>query len=357
MNELSFEPDWVSAPGATVVALTIEKSYEPNAMSEVLGLGTQELQAFFDGDLRIDQCLAERLAASVGATARFWINRDRDYQAQLEKAANKLTSSMKFPISDLERFGWINPRRYDASDALAVARFLGVKTPADFDERYGELEEALAFRRSATFDLEIGAVSAWYRAVELECARLKVSDWSPTRFTENLREIRSLTRLRQPSEFLNPLTLLCAESGVAFCLVRAPAGCPVSGIAQMVNGRAVIALTSRHLTDDHFWFSFFHEAGHLLLHSDQIGIDVDAKADGEDEANEFARDLIVPKSSWSKLMRLDVSKFSIVRFARDIGVSPGLVVGQLQKAKRIRYNQFNYLKNRFQWHGTNLERA
>ncbi|MFX9089566.1 ImmA/IrrE family metallo-endopeptidase, partial [Acinetobacter baumannii] len=39
--------------------------------------------------------------------------------------------------------------------------------------------------------------------------------------------------------------------------------------------KAMVLLSFRHLSDDHFWFTLFHEFAHLLLHNNQTFIDTD----------------------------------------------------------------------------------
>jgi hypothetical protein len=40
---------------------------------------------------------------------------------------------------------------------------------------------------------------------------------------------------------------------------------------------------------------------------------------------------------------------AIVRFAKRVGIAPGIIVGQLQHYDRIPRNYFNGLKRRYQW--------
>ena len=114
----------------------------------------------------------------------------------------------------------------------------------------------------------------------------------------------------------------------------------------------MIILSFRHLSDDHFWFTFFHEIGHLLLHkADLTFIDGEGSISGkmEKEANEFAEDVLVPSARRSELLDLKPSREAIIRFAYSLGVSAGIVVGQLQHHGVIKPNQMNYLKRRFKW--------
>jgi Zn-dependent peptidase ImmA (M78 family) len=69
----------------------------------------------------------------------------------------------------------------------------------------------------------------------------------------------------------------------------------------------------------------------------------------EDEANQFASDLLIPQEHQAELMRLTANKIAVMRFARKMGVSRGIVVGQLQHREVIPRNHLNRLKYRFKW--------
>jgi Zn-dependent peptidase ImmA (M78 family) len=114
----------------------------------------------------------------------------------------------------------------------------------------------------------------------------------------------------------------------------------------------MLILSFRHLSDDHFWFTFFHEIAHLLLHKATLTfIDGEEKLSNkmESEANEFAERVLIPPSRRDDLMDLSPRRESIIRFAYSVGVSAGVVVGQLQHYRVIRPNQLNHLKRRFDW--------
>jgi len=114
-------------------------------------------------------------------------------------------------------------------------------------------------------------------------------------------------------------------------------------------------MTLRHKFDDHFWFTFFHEAAHVFLHSKK-GIFIDGIKTGcqegalEDQANRFAANLLIPPRDYFELIKLgDFSKPGIKSFARSIGIAPGIVVGRLQKDGKIQYSWHNDLKQRFKF--------
>jgi HTH-type transcriptional regulator/antitoxin HigA len=137
---------------------------------------------------------------------------------------------------------------------------------------------------------------------------------------------------------------------VAVVIVRPPNGCRASGATRFLSKeKAVSQLSFRHLSDDHFWFSFFHEAGHLVLHG-HLGLIIegattDSKA--EEEANQFAREILIPQEYQAEFRKLRPTTKEVVRFAHYIGVAPGIIVGQLQFSGRIGHSRLNGLKRRF----------
>ena len=110
-------------------------------------------------------------------------------------------------------------------------------------------------------------------------------------------------------------------------------------------------LSLKYNTDDQFWFTFFHEAGHLLLHGDRLFIESENMASNkeEQEANIFSGDILVPPEQRESLRTIPVNQFAVARFARMLGISAGVLVGQLQHYKRIRPNQLNGLKRYYRW--------
>jgi Zn-dependent peptidase ImmA (M78 family) len=109
-------------------------------------------------------------------------------------------------------------------------------------------------------------------------------------------------------------------------------------------------LSARFLSDDHFWFSFFHEAGHLILHGEELNIEgsgTRVSPGKEAEANEFAQKIILGTEGELALQSLPINKFAIARFARRCNVSKGLIVGQLQNRNRLSPAKFNGFKIRY----------
>jgi HTH-type transcriptional regulator / antitoxin HigA len=184
----------------------------------------------------------------------------------------------------------------------------------------------------------------------------RCGDYNKAGFEAALKDVRTLTRQSSPAKFFPELQRLCAATGVAVVVAPAPDGCPVSGATKwLAPNKALIMLSLRGKADDKLWFTFFHEAGHLLKHGksltflDILGV-AGLDAGEEAEADAFARDFLISPSAWATFVAAGVfSAARIQAFAKAQGVSPGIVVGRLQFDRHLSYASMNLLKVKYAW--------
>jgi HTH-type transcriptional regulator/antitoxin HigA len=220
-------------------------------------------------------------------------------------------------------------------------------------ETYRDVLSAVAFRTSLTLDSEPGSVIAWLRHAHLRATRIECKDWNAAAFRERLPNIRELTRYKDPNLFVRELRRICADCGVALVIARAPQGCRASGATQFISPKkAMILLSFRYLSDDQFWFTFFHEAGHFILHNRKalfLEDGSDVTSEEENQANRFSEEILIPDHARQELSGIPINKREIMKFGVRIGISRGIVVGQLQHMGRLRTDQLNWMKLRYTW--------
>lgn len=358
-----FQPDWLSPPGATIAAILASRDISIAELSRRIEMPTDELPGLFDGSMAIASELALLLERALGPSAKFWLDRDRNYrrtkpQATLTQLAVHESGWLKqFPLTEMASFGWLKVSRHAPENYQACLDFFGVSSSEAWRSKYsGELSVA-AFRTSTTYESNQSALLAWLRQSEIQSSRIACAPWNPERFRVSLQELRRLTWVKNPSVFLPRLQQECAKCGVALTITRAPRACKVSGATRFLTPKkAMIALSFRYLSDDHFWFTFYHEAGHLILHDmDALFLEDEScvTAHEEAEANEFASEILVSAAMLRELAARNVSTKSVLAFAKRIGVSPGIVVGQMQHQGIVERSKLNHLKRRYSWQGAN----
>ncbi|MGJ5071269.1 ImmA/IrrE family metallo-endopeptidase [Bradyrhizobium oligotrophicum] len=358
-SEQTFQPLWASAPGETISEMLRRRKIDVSSFASDMGESEEFAQCLLDGTYAIDRSVAERLHYAIGGSIAFWLNREAQYRddvARIQGTKEQDEASIwlkELPLRDMRSFGWIAKLDSKVKQAHECLRFFGAESIAEWRSSISALEAVVAFRTSETFTSPPGAVAAWLRQGELVASKMRCEKWDREKFHSRLKELRKLTRIKDPDVFVPELQKSCAECGVATVVVRAPQGCRASGATKFLSpDKAMLLLSFRYRSDDHFWFTFFHEAGHLVLH-DRKALFVEGKdfisTDEEDEADRFSEQMLVPPEAQQEMYELPVNYRAVMRFARKIGVSPGIVIGQLQHAGVIPPNRMNFLKTRFVW--------
>jgi Zn-dependent peptidase ImmA (M78 family) len=170
-------------------------------------------------------------------------------------------------------------------------------------------------------------------------------------FKQVLANARELTNA-PTNEAFKTLAVSCATVGVAVVLTKEIAGAGVSGAVRWITkDKALLQLSLKYKTHDQLWFTFFHEAGHILLHGKRqvfVEFGLSAETDEEQEANTFARNWLIPRDHQHRLPYLRTRE-QIRAFAASIGIPPGIVVGRMQHDDpSLRYT-LNDLKRKLLW--------
>jgi HTH-type transcriptional regulator / antitoxin HigA len=355
-GDAAFEPTWASPPGETIAAMIERKGIDAASLAELLGERLESVESLLAGNGRVTRRLANALADAIGGSSEFWVQRDQQYQDDLTRRrllveANDTEWLGEFPLRDLTSLGWLPLGTHDRLSA--VLAFFGVDSIASWRNSYAGLSAAVSFRTSPIFASNLGAVLSWLRKGAIESEKQPVGTFAPQRLRGLLPTMRELTRSKSPSDFLPKLTALCNSVGVALVVAPAPKGCRASGATWLeANGTAICLLSHRYRTDDQFWFSFFHELAHLILHRDRslhLEDGEDLREDEETEANEFAESVLIAPAEREMLLLEEKSHKNIIRVARRIGVSPGIVVGQLQHFGALPTSWLNKLKRQLDW--------
>lgn len=349
--------DWFSKPGDSVRAGMQRRGLSAEQLASHFDNGMSEVRELLDGSRSIDGPVARVLSDTLGGSEDFWLKRQENFEKALQNAVYEEIESAekwleKVPMPRVA--GRRTKKSIDALQAEVRRRmiFYNVPTLASWERRYGEIKSQTHFRQSAAFKPENDSVLLWLRRGEIEAGMVQTRLWSPGNLQDRLDAIRSLTKISQPFRFLPKLRALCAEAGVALVVVRTPQGCHASGATRLVSAdKAMLLLSFRHRADDQFWFTVFHEIGHLLLHSAETFVDdADTPTNQfEDEANDFAQRCIIPAERKQEFEELKASREAILRFSIAAGIAPGLTVGQMQYRGKIKHSQMNHLKRRWAW--------
>lgn len=349
------EPDYAVPPGRTLQDTIAALDMDQRELAVRTGLDKKTINHIIKGSHPLSQQTAIKLERATGVPARLWNNLEMQYQERLarlrdrERLEGELDWLREMPTRELVRRGFVEETRDKVNLLRQTLSFFGVSSTAEWNTLWRECL-ACRFRRSRAFEMRPGPTAVWLRLGEIHGLAADCRPFEKERFLEALGHARSLTA-RNPEVWQTQLVDLCSQAGVAVVFVPEIRGCPASGVTRwLASNKALIQLSLRYKADDHFWFTFFHEAGHIL-HDPKKAIfieDGSADVEAEDRANRFATNFLIPPQHQTELQAMR-SKEQVEGFAVKVGISPGIVVGQMQKKGIIPYAHLNGLKVKLLW--------
>ncbi len=352
-RKYSFNPDYAVAPGETLVEVLESLSMTQKEFAKRIGLTEQTIIRIIKGTQPITYETANRLEMVTGIAAQFWNNLELQYQQQLSKIKQieELRKNEDWltdiPTGELISRGMIDEPVTKAEMVGEALSFYGVANVDAWKDIW--LDPRVAAKRSDCFETNIGAASAWIRIGELQAQEIDCATYNAESFQNALEQIRTLTR-EEPQIFIPEMQSMCAQSGVALSLVKEFKKVPWNGASKWLSPtKAMILLNLRGKSEDLFWFSFFHEAYHIL-HGEKkrLYIAEDKSQDiQEKKADSFAANMLLPEQ-YNAIVANLVSKQEILDLAEQLSVSPGIIAGRFRHLTG-KWSFFNNLTRTFVW--------
>lgn len=361
MNNLQAKKALLTCPGDT-----IQENIDFIGMSQAelamrMGRAKESLNEIINGKGAITIDTANRLEYVLGIPADFWLELERNYQDELMRIEKMeffetcLDWVKKFPIPKMKKLK-ILPNTNDKPTLVdSLLKFFRVASPKQWEDVYHELP--LAFKIDNKFNVEKAAVSVWLRYGELQADKIKLQQFDKKAFKDNLHEVQSIA-FNHPKNWQQLLQEYCAKYGVALVYTPCISKAPVYGATRWIKNHSIpiIQVTDRQKNGNAFWFTFFHESAHIILHGKKdifLEVSDGIKQDQakEREADDFAANVIIPKNLLVKLKsHNDFKKQYILELSVEHQVHAGIIVSQLQRLNKIDYRdkQLNSLKTKIE---------
>lgn len=350
---LEYKPDYAVAPGETLAELLESLDMTQKELAIRTCLTEQSIVRILKGDQPISYETANRLELVTGVPARMWNNLEMQYREQLSKIEQQkqLEQSLGWlkdiPTKELIARYAIPDEKDDIMLLHETLKFYGVSSVDAWRDVWSDPK--VAARRSDCFETQPGPASAWIRLGELQAQQLECAPFDKQKFELAMQSIRTLTN-KTPEAFVEHMRRLCADAGVALALVREIKKVPWNGASKWLSPqKAMILLNLRGKSEDIFWFSFFHEACHVLYGKKQhLYIAEKNSSDPEEQkADRFAANILIP-ASYNQRIAAITTKKEVLALAKTLGVSPGIVAGRYRHLTN-QWTHFKDLTRTFTW--------
>ncbi len=336
-----YQPDFVSHPGETLREALEEKQMGSKEFAIRISKPEQTVSKVLNGKSGITPEMAVLFEEVLDIPARFWSNRQYQYDEFLARSNRmKEIESDKdwvksFPYPYMSKLGWVPSCRKGEEKLINLFSFFKITSVKSWEDYYFNKKLATQYRISLRGAKNPYALAAWLRKGEIDALSIDANEYSEKFFKEKLQSIKELMAFSSGG-YLRKLQELSLEAGVKVVFTPCLPKTPVHGCSRWINESPVIQLSGKYKRNDIFWFTFFHEAAHILLHGKKYvsveNIDCDGEnAEYEHEANEFAAHWLLTLDQEQEIKEsAPLSNNDIRTFAQKFRTHPACIIGRLQ---------------------------
>ena len=330
-------------PGYYIKEIVDESGLTQEDFAKRLDTTPKNLSLLIRGEQSLSIDIAMKLSRLIGTSVNYWLNLQNAYDALIAefKSQEELAEERKiFAYFDYkffrENYGLPDLPRQKDEQIKALRMFLNVATLTVLSKK----DMAVSFRSSTEKLTEASTVkaNAMVQIATNSALKTEAPRFNRKKFEEAVKYALTLTR--NHDDFYPLIRKAFLEAGVIFVILPNISGSKTNGATKKIGDNIMLMVNDRRLNADSFWFTLFHEIGHII--NGDYGISFDKETgDQEEAANKFAQDSLIPDEQYQKFIeKKQFDLQSIVNFANCIDRDPGIVLGRLQNDKKVDFDDW-----------------
>ena len=365
MNKIEYQELIAFHPGYYVKDYIDEQGITQEELAKRLQTTPKYISDLVNGRINLTDEMVLKLSIVFGTSTKMWLNLNQKYiekKLEIEKrirldAECDLVRQIDYKF--WVELGLVKAVRSATEKVQELQQYFKVSSLSVLSQR----DFLVQYRTSVSevTDINVVNANAWVQTAINIGAQIDVEPFDKKRLTEAIPEIRSMT-VQNPQVFYPRLKELLASCGVALVLLPNLKNCGVNGAVKWLGkDKVILALNDRRKYADTFWFALFHELGHVLQQRIKVLLVSEKKKAGletdeliqrlETEADNFSQNTLIPRNDYEKFLDANQRGFTaeaIMRFASEINILPGIIVGRLQQDKYLTYQTtLNNLKIKY----------
>lgn len=344
-----FYPDKVHHPGEDLREKLEELKMGPKEFALKADKPEKTITAILNGTSSITPEMAVQFENVLKIPARFWLNRQRSYDEFIARVKREeilkdaYDWAKLFPVSKMIELEWLPSAAAKENKAAELLSFFSVSSPNAWENYYLKGKLKVGFRISLAGTKEPYAISAWLRQGEILASQMESIPYNEKALWALLPEIKQLM-VDFEDNFFQKLQEMCLGAGVKVVYTPCLPKAPIYGATRWLNNIPLIQISGRLNRNDIFWFTFFHEIGHILLHGkkeiflEKIEYAGESK-EKEMEADNFSSDVVLSKKEENEILNKEkITVTDIYDFAEKFNTLPAIIIGRLQHMGAIPYS-------------------
>jgi len=323
-----------------------------------LGLKRRDLEQYIGSKSRVSEVLSGKRALTLQMIRALSKGLDIPPDVLLREPPRALPADLeiqwnKFPIAEMAGLGWIDvdESNIEGREEELMRAFLA---PVE------QLDLACVLYRKTEFSERSGrrmdpyALAAWSARILSLAQRKTIAKYVAR--TVNAEFMRNVARCSWAEN--GPLLAqeYLENHGIHLVVQQRLRRTYLDGSACLMvkSGAPVIGMTLRHDRIDNFWFVLLHELAHISKHLDVRSgksasffdnLDSEAGNAKEEEADQLAKDALIPRKKWKDFIASTVDPGGIAELASALTIHPAIVAGRYRHDARD-YRRFSRMVGR-----------
>lgn len=359
MTDLEAKKALLTCPGDTIQETIDYLRMSQVELAERMGRSKEKLNELINGKAPITKETAAKLEYVLGIPANTWMELERQYQEEIlsiekmEFLQSCIDWVKRFPLKKMKELFLLPDTNDKPALVDAMLRFFRVASPTEWNNIYRK--SLLAFKIDAKHTAEPEAISVWLRLGEIQSGKVVIKNFDKKQFKERLAEAQTIA-FEHPSNWQDQLQSICADCGIALVYTPCITKAPIYGATRWIRNGSLplIQVTDRQKFNNAFWFTFFHECAHIILHGKKEifleGLDnISQDQDKETQADDFAAKLLIKENQLKQILEEEEITTEVIKtYSEKFRIHPGIIVSQLQRHGEISYKdaRMNSLKQR-----------
>ncbi len=348
----------ISHPGETLLEYLKERNMSQEELACRTCFSKKHISEVINGKKGISTELAKALEYALGVPMSFWVNLQSAYNEELvvyheqnniSDEELSVLSKLKDVIKVGEKYGVLEQelkkeaRLFELRNICGLSNLLAIPNVFSVKER--------AFRKASSVEVDPTILYVWLAISEKHAENNEPKkEYNENTLRNSLDRIKKCMFLENQDAVIK-LQAIFEECGIVFHVMEFVKGAPVQGYIKKQNNKLLLTMTTRRKFADEFWFTLFHEIGHILNNDlvKDYRIDFENKNIAETIADDFAKNELINQKDFDNFLgNGDYSEQAVIKFAKSQRVKPFVVAGRLQKHFN-NYKLLNNLKEKYEW--------
>jgi len=351
-NYIEYNDTIAFHPGYYIKELVDESGLTQEDFAKRLDTTPKNLSLLIRGEQTLTIDIAMKLSRMLGTSVSYWLRLQNVYDSLVAEFKSQEVLIEERKVFDCLEYKYFKdnfdlpnlPRQRDEQIAR-LRSYLNVASLGVFKKR----DMAVSFKSSNENMSEANIIKAniMVQLAINKALSINAPKYNKAKFVEATRYALTLTKSHQ--EFYPKIRKAFEEAGVILIILPNLPGSKINGATKKLGNSIMLMVNDRRLYSDTFWFTLFHEIGHII--NGDFGITFDSENyQNEDMADKYAADALIPPAEYQRFInsnRFDIA--SICDFANQIERDPGIVLGRLLNDKKVEYTDKSLSSLRHQY--------